>query len=62
MDFEINPTLPKKFNKNEVKIFNDSINQFAKNGWEKIRPIDLKIKELEYIHYTDSLREYYHPN
>ena len=59
MDFEINPTLPKKFNKNEVKIFNDSINQFAKNGWEKIRPIDLKIKELEYIHYTDSLREYY---
>ncbi|MEC8406963.1 MAG: DUF5686 family protein, partial [Bacteroidota bacterium] len=43
-DFKISPVLPKKFNKNEIKIFNDSINPYAKNGWEKIRPIDLKNK------------------
>ena len=58
-DFTINPSLPKKFNKNEIKFYGDSIDQFSIEAWENLRPIDLKDNELEYISYTDSLRDYY---
>lgn len=58
-DFELTEELPQKFKKNQVKFFSDTIDKISNNYWINHRPIDLKEGELAYIHYTDSLREYF---
>ena len=58
-NFELTDELPEKFEKNQVKFFSDTIDKISNNYWINHRPIDLKEGELTYIHYTDSLREYF---
>ena len=58
-EFFLNATLPEKFEKNQIKYFSDTIDDIPNKYWKDFRPIDLKEKELKYISYTDSLRDYY---
>ena len=58
-DFKINQKLPNYFKKSQIKYFQDSSFLKTNNQWAKYRPIDLKENEIEYVNYTDSLREYY---
>lgn len=58
-DFKFKEKVPKYFKKNQIKYFADS--SFSKNNkqWTEFRPLDLKENEIEYVRYTDSLRQYY---
>ncbi len=58
-DFNFNESLPLKFEKNQIKFFNDSAENISPQKWESYRAIDLKENEIKYIDYTDSLRTYY---
>ena len=43
-----------------MKYFSDSANLISNEQWEGYKTaIDLKKNEVEYIQYTDSLRDYY---
>jgi hypothetical protein len=58
-DFKFKEKVPEYFKKNQIKYFADS--SFSKNNkqWTEFRPLDLKENEIEYVRYTDSLRQYY---
>jgi len=58
-DFKFKEKVPEYFKKNQIKYFADS--SFSKNNeqWNEFRPLDLKENEIEYVRYTDSLRQYY---
>lgn len=58
-DFKFKEKVPEYFKKNQIKYFTDS--SFSKNNkqWTEFRPLDLKENEIEYVRYTDSLRQYY---
>ena len=58
-DFKFKEKVPEYFKKNQIKYFADS--SFLKNNkqWTEFRPLDLKENEIEYVRYTDSLRQYY---
>ena len=58
-NFQIINKLPDYFKKNQVKFFSDSAELISNQRWDNLRAIDLKKNELEYIEYTDSLRNYY---
>ena len=58
-NFKFNEPLPEKFEKNQVKYFNDSSDKTSFKKWDTYRVIDLKENEIKYIKYTDSLRNYY---
>jgi hypothetical protein len=58
-EFQIIDKLPDYFKKNQVKFFSDSAELISDQQWDSFRPIDLKKNELEYVEYTDSLRNYY---
>jgi hypothetical protein len=58
-DFQMIDKLPDYFKKNQVKFFSDSAELISDQQWDSYRVIDLKNNELEYIEYTDSLRNYY---
>ena len=57
--YKVNTFFEKKFFNTEERIFNDSLHNRDSIYWEKIRPITLQKKELEYITVTDSLRDYH---
>ena len=58
-DFKFKEKVPEYLKKNQIKYFADS--SFSKNNeqWNEFRPLDLKENEIEYVRYTDSLRQYY---
>jgi hypothetical protein len=56
-NYKINKVFPKKFFNTEERTFNDSVYSRDSTYWNHIRPITLKEKEIEYIDYTDSLRD-----
>ena len=56
-DYDVNKQFPKKFFNAEQRTFNDSVYSRDSSYWNNIRPITLKEKEINYIDYTDSLRE-----
>jgi hypothetical protein len=58
-NFQIIDKLPDYFKKNQVKFFSDSAELIHDEKWDSFRAIDLKKNELEYVEYTDSLRNYY---
>ena len=58
-NFQIIDKLPDYFKKNQIKFFSDSAEVISDQRWDNLRAIDLKKNELEYIGYTDSLRNYY---
>ena len=55
----INNDLPDYFSKNQIKVFSDSIQLRDSSFWNNVRSIELKENELNYINYTDSLRNEY---
>ena len=57
--FQIIDKLPDYFKKNQVKFFSDSAELIPDEKWDSFRAIDLKKNELEYVEYTDSLRNHY---
>ena len=57
--YKTNNNLPDYFSKNEIKIFNDSVQLRDSVFWNSVRSIELKENELNYISYTDSLRDEY---
>ena len=58
-NFKFLKDLPTDFKKNQVKYFSDSSEKISNQKWKSIRQLDLKKNEIEYINYTDSLRDYY---
>ena len=58
-NFKFSKDLPTEFKKNQVKYFSDSSAKISNQKWKSIRQLDLKKNEIEYINYTDSLRDYY---
>ena len=58
-NFKFLKDLPTDFKKNQVKYFRDSSEKISNQKWKSIRQLDLKKNEIEYINYTDSLRDYY---
>tara|TARA_B110000879_G_scaffold53940_2_gene76435 strand:+ start:5464 stop:8019 length:2556 start_codon:yes stop_codon:yes gene_type:complete len=58
-NFNLSEKKPDYFKKNQVKFFSDSANLISKKQWDGFRAIDLKKNEVDYIQYTDSLRDYY---
>ena len=58
-NFKFLKDLPADFKKNQVKYFSDSSEKISNQKWKSIRQLDLKKNEIEYINYTDSLRDYY---
>ena len=58
-DFKFDVIAPKKFEKNQIKFFNDSCENISTKQWKLYRAIDLKENEIKYINYTDSLRNYF---
>ena len=58
-NFNLTENKPDYFKKNQVKFFSDSANLISKKQWDGFRAIDLKKNEVDYIQYTDSLRDYY---
>ncbi len=58
-NYNINIPFPNKFFNSEERSFNDSVYSRDSSYWNKVRPITLQEKELEYIDYTDSLRSVY---
>ena len=58
-NFKFLKGLPADFKKNQVKYFSDSSEKISNQKWKSIRQLDLKKNEIEYINYTDSLRDYY---
>lgn len=58
-NFKFLKDLPADFKKNQVKYFRDSSEKISNQKWKSIRQLDLKKNEIEYINYTDSLRDYY---
>ena len=58
-NFKFLKDLPTDFKKNQVKYFSDSSEKISNQKWKIIRQLDLKKNEIEYINYTDSLRDYY---
>ena len=57
--FQIIDKLPDYFKKNQVKFFRDSAELIPDEKWDSFRSIDLKKNELDYVEYTDSLRNHY---
>tara|TARA_B110000037_G_scaffold46212_2_gene56553 strand:+ start:2499 stop:5054 length:2556 start_codon:yes stop_codon:yes gene_type:complete len=58
-NFNLSEKKPDYFKKNQVKFFSDSANLISNEQWDGFRAIDLKKNEVDYIQYTDSLRDYY---
>ena len=58
-NFNLSEKKPDYFKKNQVKFFSDSANLISNEQWDGLRAIDLKKNEVDYIQYTDSLRDYY---
>ena len=58
-NFNLSEKKPDYFKKNKVKFFSDSANLISNEQWDGFRAIDLKKNEVDYIQYTDSLRDYY---
>ena len=58
-NFNLLEKKPDYFKKNQVKFFSDSANLISNEQWDGFRAIDLKKNEVDYIQYTDSLRDYY---
>jgi hypothetical protein len=58
-DYEVNITFPKKFFNDEVKHYSDSAFDRDSLYWVNNRTIQLKDKEIEYIHKVDSLMAWY---
>ena len=58
-NFKFLKDLPTDFKKNQVKYFSDSSEKISNQKWKSIRQLDLKKNEIEYINYTDSLRDYH---
>ena len=58
-NFNLSKKKPDYFKKNQVKFFSDSANLISNEQWDGFRAIDLKKNEVDYIQYTDSLRDYY---
>ena len=58
-NFKFLKGLPADFKKNQVKYFSDSSEKISNQKWKSIRQLDLKKNEIEYINYTDSLRDYH---
>ena len=58
-NFNLTEKKPDYFKNNQVKFFSDSAELISDEKWDSFRAIDLKKNELEYIQYTDSLRDYY---
>lgn len=58
-DYEVNIQFPKKFFNDEVKHYSDSAFDRDSLYWVNNRTIELKDKEIEYIHKVDSLMAWY---
>lgn len=58
-DYYVNTDFPPKFFNDEVKIFDIYAFDKDSNFWNQERPITLKDNEIEFIHKTDSIKEYY---
>lgn len=58
-NYNVNLELPAKTFGNEVKHYTDDAFDKDSSFWNIERPITLKESELEYIHKTDSLKEYF---
>ena len=54
-NYEINPEIPKKFFRNEIKRTEDDAFDKDSAFWQSIRPVDLQENEAEYIRVQDSI-------
>jgi hypothetical protein len=57
--YVINARVPQTKWTNEIKSFEPDAMEKPREFWEKIRPIQLQSKELEFIHTCDSLTDYF---